>query len=140
MVVNLKSTNTGPNTMIPARPICVNPGCNKPAVPIKGRVDEPGVRYRVFCGNCHKNSYSDYPLDEGVKRFKSNCCSNITGHLGFPCVVDWKKAKKAGLKISTEIDHKNGDPCDNRPLNLQELCSICHKEKGKLHGDFDRHR
>jgi hypothetical protein len=121
----------------PPRPTCVNPGCEKPSVPMKGRVGEDGVRYRVFCGNCHKNSYSDFPLDEGVKRFKTGRCSNTDGHLGFPCCVDWDKSETAGLKISTEIDHKNGNPNDNRKRNLQELCSICHKEKGKRNGDFD---
>jgi hypothetical protein len=122
------------------RPKCINHGCNKPAVPMRGKVGEEGVRYRVFCTNCHKNSYSDYPLDEGVKRYKTGTCSNVDGSLGFPCVVNWKIVKSSGLRISTEVDHINGDRNDNRPENLQELCPTCHSEKGKRNGDHNGHR
>ena len=40
-----------------SRPFCINLGCNSYAAPIRGRIGEEGVRYRVFCGTCHKNSY-----------------------------------------------------------------------------------
>ena len=120
-----------------SRPFCINLGCNSYAVPMKGRVGEPGVRYRVFCSTCHKNSYTDYPLAKGVTRFKSGVCSNINGDLGFPCVINWKLVKSTGFKISTEVDHKNGNCEDNRIRNLQELCPVCHMEKGKRDGDHN---
>ena len=82
----------------------------------------------------------DYPLAEGVTRFKSGVCSNVDGHLGFPCVINWKLVKSTGFKISTEVDHKNGDCEDNRPRNLQELCPVCHMEKGKREGDHNSWR
>ena len=123
-----------------SRPFCINLGCNSYAAPIRGRIGEEGVRYRVFCGTCHKNSYEDYPLAEGVTRFKKNICSNTDGHLGFPCVINWKLVKKSGFKISTEVDHKNGDCHDNRTKNLDELCPICHKEKSKRNGDHNGYR
>jgi hypothetical protein len=36
----------------------------------------------------------------------------------------------------TEVDHKNGDCTDNRVKNLDELCPMCHKRKGRLLGDY----
>ena len=119
------------------RPVCINLGCNSYCVPMRGRVGDEDVRYRVFCGVCHKNSYMDYPLAEGVTRFKKNRCSNTKSRLGFPCVINWDLVESTGFKLSTEIDHKNGNNIDNRTVNLQELCSVCHKEKSKLAGDHD---
>lgn len=37
----------------------------------------------------------------------------------------------------TEVDHIDGDHTNNDSGNLQELCMICHKIKGKIFGDFD---
>ena len=79
--------NDGTSNISPAI-LHINLGCNSYAAPIRGRIGEEGVRYRVFCGTCHKNSYEDYPLAEGVTRFKKNKCSNADKHLGFPCVVN----------------------------------------------------
>lgn len=122
------------------RPTCVNPGCGSLCVPQRGRVGEHGVRYRVFCSQCHRNSYTDFVLRPGVRRFKKGRCSNTNSRLGFPCVIDWDLVERTGFKISTEVDHKNGNNTDNRASNLQELCGICHSEKGKREGDHDPFR
>ena len=122
------------------RPICVNPGCGKLAVPMKGRVGEPGVRYRVYCSDCHVSSYSGSPLREGVTSFKKNRCSNIDGRLGFPCITDHTKFDKISTKGKFEIDHIDGNPDNNDPANLQELCQHCHKEKGIIEGDYNGYR
>jgi len=117
------------------RPICINPGCNKFSVPIKGRVGQPGVRYRVYCGDCHISSYSGTALPNHVTSFKQNCCSNLTGRLGWACPTDHKLLPS--LKGKFQIDHIDGDPHNNDPANLQELCLHCHQEKGMRAGDYN---
>ena len=62
-------------------------------------------------------------------------CSNVDSHLGFKCATNWKLIPE-WAKGMTEVDHKNGNPKDNRPSNLDELCVHCHKLKGQLSGDF----
>lgn len=121
------------------RPFCINHGCTSYAVPQRGRVGEPGVKYRVFCGTCHKNSYSNYPLAAGVTRYKTGRCTNVNSLLGFPCLINWSLITEE-YSICTEVDHKNGKPHDNRLQNLQELCPICHREKGRRAGDYDSYR
>jgi hypothetical protein len=79
----------------------------------------------------------DYPLAAGVTRFKTGRCSNTNSRLGFPCFIDWALVERTGFRLSTQVDHKNGINTDNRPVNLQELCSLCHTEKGKREGDHD---
>jgi hypothetical protein len=49
--------------------------------------------------------------------------------LGYTCRV------KIRIPLQLEVDHKNGNPKDNRPRNLQTLCCMCHKYKTHTHGD-----
>lgn len=120
------------------RPICINPGCGRLAASMKGRVGEPGVRYRVFCGDCHIRSYNEMPMREGVVAFKKNECSNLDGRLGFPCITDHNRFDQVSTKGKFEVDHIDRNPNNDDPSNLQELCMHCHKEKGIRQGDFDR--
>jgi hypothetical protein len=117
------------------RPLCVNHGCKRLAM--ESHKDATGnVRYRVHCGHCQKASYGGHPHSSGVTPFKTGKCSNSDGHLGFNCCIDYEKAPWAvGM---TEIDHINTDPHDNRLENLQELCPMCHKRKGRVNGDYKR--
>ena len=110
------------------RPKCINYGCDK-------LVMNGGKRWRPHCSRCHKANYdSNLSLKEGVVSFKTGFCSNQDGHLGFECPMDYEKAPWAvGL---TQIDHIDGDLYNNVPENCDELCDTCHKQKGKLAGDF----
>ena len=126
--------------MAQLRPTCVNHGCNGKVSVMEGKISDPNPRWRVHCGHCQAASYGKWPHQPWVTPFKKGMCSNLDNHLGFPCVIDWKLVASAGLRVSTQIDHKNGDPADNRLENLQELCPTCHSEKGKRNGDFNGHR
>jgi hypothetical protein len=111
----------------PARPTCINEGCNKP-------VANSGQRYRPVCGHCHQAGYGKHPFAKGVTPFRTGKCSNQDGHLGFKCAIDYNKAPWAIGK--TEIDHIDGNHLNNVPKNGAELCPLCHKYKGMLSGDF----
>ena len=121
------------------RPICINLGCGKPVAVMEGSIHDDNPRWRVHCGHCQAASYGKWPHRSGVTPFKTGLCSNIDSGLGFPCLIRWDLTTD-DYSVATEVDHKNGNPADNRPENLQELCPICHREKGKRQGDYNGHR
>ena len=119
------------------RPTCINYGCNSPVV--YSSTDSKGnKRWRIHCSNCQKASYGATQHRPGVTPYKTGRCSNVDGHLGFPCPMDYGKAPWAVGQ--TEVDHSDGNHMNNNLDNLDELCPICHKEKGKRAGDFCGHR
>ena len=133
-------THTGAEKMKAFRPKCINHGCIGLVVPMEGRITDPNPRWRVHCGHCQAASYGKWPHRPGVTPFKTNRCSNIDRRLGFACLINWKLAGAEGRTVKTDVDHKNGNPNDNRPRNLQELCGDCHYEKGRRSGDFNNQR
>ena len=109
------------------RPTCANWGCDKP-------VAHCGTRYRPVCDRCHRIGYTTGVYPPGITPFRTGYCSNKDGHLGFVCCVNYQQAPWA--KGKTQIDHKDGNHLNNKPSNLDELCSLCHQHKGMLNGDF----
>jgi len=121
----------------PNRPRCINYNCNYVCAVLSKRKD--GNRdYRALCGGCHKARYNKKAhqkmLDRGVKPFLTGKCSNQNSRLGFCCPIDYEKAEWAiGF---TEHDHIDGNSYNNVKENVQELCALCHREKGKRSGDY----
>jgi hypothetical protein len=109
------------------RPTCINHGCNRP-------VANSGARYRPVCSHCHCAGYGKHPYSKGVTPFRTGKCSNQSGHLGFKCPINYKKASWAIGR--TEIDHIDGNHLNNTSKNGQELCPMCHRFKGMLTGDY----
>ena len=92
-------------------------------------------------------------------KHRKDYCENIDGRLGFICPLgdkpiinpinnpeifedkDNKRGYYHGMVVAKswngllEVDHKNGDPSDNSPENLQTLCVCCHKVKTAQEGD-----
>ena len=114
------------------RPFCVNPGCGRPSA-------HDGKRWRVHCGSCQRASWGGGPLRAGVTSFKTGICGNRNGELGlgFRCLIKWTRVP-AWARGMTEIDHVDGNHLNNAMGNLQELCPMCHKLKGQIHGDYSR--
>ena len=120
------------------RPTCINHGCEK-AVTYTHKDVMGNKRWRIHCGHCQKASYGKHSHALGVTPYKAGRCTNVDSHLGFECVVDWSKVP-AGAKGMSEVDHIDGNPSNNSPDNLDELCVICHKIKGQRNGDYNGFR
>lgn len=88
--------------------------CWKCASPNRGSTPEANIRraqrrlYRAIC-------------QERIERLLCELCEHTV-------------ATKGDL----EVDHINGNHCDNRQENYQVLCRPCHIIKGKLKGDYTR--
>jgi len=113
------------------RPICLNYGCNHNAM-------SNGSKWRPFCPRCQRANYGGAVLKEGVTPYKSGRCCNQDNHLGFVCPIDYERPGAEWAFGRTEIDHIDGNDCNNALDNVQELCKLCHTEKGRRNGDFKR--
>jgi len=114
------------------RPICSNDGCNKGCHNMVGNDKMP--RYRAVCGSCHAADMGNKAYGVGVIPIKTGICSNIDGHLGWVCPVNWDLVPKWASGM-TDIDHIDGNRYNNNPGNHAELCPMCHRPKGQRSGD-----
>lgn len=111
------------------RPKCVNEGCNRLAHHVR-RNGNGEIRYRPVCSECHRADMGEIPYKAGVTPRRKGVCENI-GQYGFVCIN-----KKFDVKrYQTDLHHKDHDPRNNDPSNIDELCKECHNEhhaqKGK---------
>ena len=113
-------------------PNCLNPGCKRKAKWTHGS------RYSPFCGTCEGLYSKGKPFPAHITPVKRFRCENENGKLEFPCVVDWKLVDIHKIRISTHIDHIDGNHYNNTLNNTQELCPICHDRKSKMNGDYGK--
>jgi hypothetical protein len=134
------------------RPVCETENCHRPSH-LNTDYHDGWANYRRWCAQCHSKRTA---AKHGLKRmsqvlaknagFNSECeylnskhpyrkhrkdhCENVDGRLGFICTttIFWD-----GM---LDVDHKNGNPSDNRKLNLQTLCKCCHAYKTNKKGDY----
>ena len=57
------------------------------------------------------------------QKHKKDYCENKDGRLGVKCT---STVTEPGM---LQVDHKDGDPSNNDPSNLQTLCAFCHTYK-----------
>ena len=116
------------------RPTCINHGCNSP-------VTNSGQRYRPVCSKCYRAGRGLTDYAPGVTPYRTGKCSNEDSHLGFPCPTRWDVVMEHFEgQIHTQLDHKDGDHCNNVPNNVEELCPMCHSKKSRDSGDLSGHR
>lgn len=110
------------------RPMCEMDGCQNQAMFLYEYSDGT-VKWRVRHGKIICSAHQRKTYHPSLKHRKDHC-ENRTGFLGFKCTttIAWD-----GM---LEVDHKNGNPSDNRPSNLQTLCSCCHRYKTKIYKDY----
>ena len=112
--------------------MCDYPGCNnlqrnkgytKPNK--KGEVKKV---YDKFCSQHHGMKYNINGYE--YKRYRKNYCENIDGRLGFVCTTTIKDISQL------DGDHKDGNPRNNDPKNIQTLCASCHRYKTLKNKDY----
>jgi hypothetical protein len=127
---------------------CCTPGCHNDQVVMSYNYNgtgEPG--YRKWCSQCHNKRTAEkrgcktiadvVALNAGFdsssayknskhpyRQYRKDYCENIDGRLGFTCTttIVWDG--------QLDVDHKDEDPTNNSPKNLQTLCKCCHAVKG----------
>jgi len=110
------------------RPQCQIAGCCNPAMYNYQYADGDWkwrVRHgKIICGAHQRKSW--HP----TLKHRKDYCENVSGFLGFKCTTNlvWN-----GM---LDVDHKNGNPGDNRPANLQTLCKCCHMYKTHKNKDY----
>ena len=62
-------------------------------------------------------------------KYRKDYCENSDGRLGYKCTAVIPD------RCCLHVDHKDGNPENNSPENLQTLCAVCHAYKTKINGD-----
>lgn len=114
-------------TTMDKRPCCEVENCNNGAM-YQYAYDDGTYRWRTrfgkyICSTHQRHTWHPY------LQYRKDYCENQDGRLGFHCTttIFWP-----GM---LDVDHRNGNPTDNRARNLQTLCKCCHAYKTHKFGD-----
>ena len=115
MTWEIVNTLFGPEVLNTA-PRCRKKGCTNPAHNMGYK------RYRKYCYYHHKVRYEmgGYVY----KKHRKEYCENIDGRYGFVCT-----STIVAPLWQLEVDHIDGNHKNNQIVNLQTLCSCCHRYK-----------
>lgn len=149
-----KASETANKIFIPMdeRPRCQHRGCNDSAQHTGNYRKDGSPCFRKLCSTHHnKKTAKKHGLDtilevmaakaglsivdylnqkHPYRKHRKEYCENKDGRLGYKC--RYKIRHSAQL----QVDHINGKPDDNRPKNLQTLCSNCHIYKTHENKDY----
>lgn len=118
----------GSKTSWKDRPVCQIDGCGNHAM-YQYQYDDGEWKWRVRHGKIICSAHHNQGWHPTL-RHRKDYCENIDGRLGYRCTttVVWM-----GM---LDVDHKNGKPNDDRPVNLQTLCKCCHAYKTHMNKDY----
>jgi hypothetical protein len=121
-------------------PQCSTKGCNKSRAETNWHWVAGTPVYRLVCTGCHgkriaeRNGFDKFSQFLNTKhpyrKHRKDYCENKDGRLGYKCT------NKIRISAQLEVDHKNGNPHDNRLRNLQTLCCMCHTYKTHVKRDY----
>jgi len=103
---------------ISKRPRCIHPGCDRHGQHTGIYRKDGSPCFRKHCTKHHGMRYGI--LGWEYKKYRKDYCENRDSRLGFRCSYTIR------IEGQLQVDHKNGNPSDNRPRNLQTLCANCH--------------
>jgi hypothetical protein len=137
-------------------PSCDTAGCPRPKAVLDWHWTSGKPVYRPVCSDCHKartaakyalktnaawvrniddviahkagfNSSTEYLNSRHpYRKYRKDYCENIDSRLGYKCTttIVWDG--------QLDVDHRDEDPSNNNPANLQTLCKCCHAYKSNV--------
>lgn len=116
------------------RPECINPGCTNPVI-FSARSKTGHRSIRTVCSHCHNVSFGHRYADGSLYEYKDG----VTAHKKNYCENDSCTSTIHGTH-QLELDHIDGNHCNNIPENVMTLCKNCHSHKSKMEGDFKKNK
>ena len=141
---------------LPSHPACETAYCRNPRTVMDWHWTSGKPIYRTVCNECHNantaaryakktgatwvksvqdvvahkagySSSSDYTNSQHpYRKYRKDYCENIDSRLGFRCTstIIWSG--------QLDVDHKDENPSNDNPDNLQTLCKCCHAVKSNV--------